>query len=138
MNLILLLKKIGPYVRPYRWLVIATLTLTLIGSFIAQVNAVVLDRTVDAINALVKPEGFAAMHRTILVNVCASWLARTFRRLSSTTSSVTGWPFSHAAETKRESCRHASIKVWDRFPPPSRVCSSTCCRSSHQPFWHLY
>ncbi len=59
MNLILLLKKIGPYVRPYRWLVIATLTLTLIGSFIAQVNAVVLDRTVDAINALVKPEGFA-------------------------------------------------------------------------------
>ena len=59
MNLILLLKKIGPYVRPYRWLVIATLILTLIGSFIAQVNAVVLDRTVDAINALVKPEGFA-------------------------------------------------------------------------------
>ena len=55
MNLILLLKKIGPYVRPYRWLVIATLILTLIGSFIAQVNAVVLDRTVDAINALVKP-----------------------------------------------------------------------------------
>ena len=58
MNLIVLLKKIAPYVRPYRWLVIATLILTLIGSFIAQVNAVVLDRTVDAINALVKPEGF--------------------------------------------------------------------------------
>ena len=44
--------------RPYRWLVVATLVLTLIGALIAQVNAVVLDRTVDAINALVRPEGF--------------------------------------------------------------------------------
>ena len=59
MNLIQLMRKIAPYVRPYRWLVVATLILTLIGSFIAQVNAVVLDRTVDAINALVRPEGFA-------------------------------------------------------------------------------
>ena len=59
MNLIQLMRKIAPYVRPYRWLVVATLILTLIGSLIAQVNAVVLDRTVDAINALVRPEGFA-------------------------------------------------------------------------------
>lgn len=58
MNLFHLLKKISPYVRPYRKLVVLTLVLTLIGSLIAQVNAIVLDRTVDAINALVKPEGF--------------------------------------------------------------------------------
>ena len=58
MNLIQLMRKIAPYVRPYKWLVVATLLLTLIGSLIAQVNAVVLDRTVDAINALVVPEGF--------------------------------------------------------------------------------
>lgn len=58
MSLFQLLKKIGPYVKPYKWLVVATLILTLIGSFIAQVNAVVLDKTVDAINALVVPEGF--------------------------------------------------------------------------------
>lgn len=58
MNLIKLFQKIRPYVRPYRWLVVATLVLTLIGALIAQVNAVVLDRTVDAINALVRPEGF--------------------------------------------------------------------------------
>lgn len=58
MNLIKLFKKIGPYVYPYRWLVIITLILTLIGSLMAQINAVVLDRTVDAINALVNPEGF--------------------------------------------------------------------------------
>ena len=59
MNLIELFKKIKPYVYPYRWLVIITLILTLIGSLMAQVNAVVLDRTVDAINALINPEGFA-------------------------------------------------------------------------------
>ena len=59
MNLITLFKKIKPYVYPYRWLVIITLILTLIGSLMAQVNAVVLDRTVDAINALVNPDGFA-------------------------------------------------------------------------------
>ena len=48
MDLITLFRKINPYVRPYRKLVIVTLILTLVGSFIAQINAVVLDRTVDA------------------------------------------------------------------------------------------
>lgn len=48
-----LLKNILPFVLPYRWLITVTLFLTLIGSFMAQVNAVVLDRAVDAINALV-------------------------------------------------------------------------------------
>lgn len=58
MNLFQLFRKIAPYVRPYRWLVCITLILTLIGSLIAQVNAIVLDRTVDAINALISPTGF--------------------------------------------------------------------------------
>ena len=53
MNLLQLFKHIRPFVRPYRWLVIITLILTLIGSLMAQVNAIVLDRTVDAINALI-------------------------------------------------------------------------------------
>ena len=39
--------------KPYKWLVLITLILTLIGSLMAQVNAIVLDRTVDAINALI-------------------------------------------------------------------------------------
>lgn len=59
MSLIQLFKKIRPYVYPYRWLVFLTLVLTLIGSLTAQVNAIVLDRTVDAINSLVNPAGFA-------------------------------------------------------------------------------
>ncbi|MCQ2143002.1 MAG: ABC transporter ATP-binding protein/permease [Bacteroidales bacterium] len=59
MNLIKLFRKIGPFVKPYRWLVVITLVLTLIGSLIAQVNAVVLDRTVDAVNALVGAADFS-------------------------------------------------------------------------------
>ena len=47
-----LLKHIFRYVKPYRWLVIVTLVLTMISSLLAQVNAVVLDRSVDAINVL--------------------------------------------------------------------------------------
>ena len=53
MNLFGLFKNIRPFVRPYRWLVVITLILTLVGSLMAQVNAIVLDRTVDAINALI-------------------------------------------------------------------------------------
>ena len=52
-----LLKNILPFVLPYRWLITLTLVLTLIGSLMAQVNAVVLDRAVDAINALIQTEG---------------------------------------------------------------------------------
>ena len=58
MNLIQLFKNINPFVKPYKWLVILTLIMTLIGSLMAQVNAIVLDRTVDAINALIGIENF--------------------------------------------------------------------------------
>ncbi|MCH5311763.1 MAG: ABC transporter ATP-binding protein [Prevotella sp.] len=53
MNLFGLFKNIGPFVRPYRLLVAITLFLTLVGSLMQQVNAIVLDKTVDAINALI-------------------------------------------------------------------------------------
>lgn len=53
MNLLQLFRNIRPFVRPYRGLVAITLVLTLVGSLMAQVNAIVLDRTVDAINALI-------------------------------------------------------------------------------------
>jgi len=39
-------------VKPYRWLLVVTLVLTLVGSLLAQVNAIVLDRAVDAINVI--------------------------------------------------------------------------------------
>ena len=59
MNIWGLLRNIMPFVLPYKWLIGVTLVLTLIGSLMAQVNAVVLDRAVDAINALIQqPDGF--------------------------------------------------------------------------------
>ena len=53
MNLFGLFKNISPFVKPYRLLVAVTLILTLVGSLMQQVNAIVLDKTVDAINALI-------------------------------------------------------------------------------------
>ena len=53
MNLFGLFRNIAPFVRPYRLLVAITLFLTLVGSLMQQVNAIVLDKTVDAINALI-------------------------------------------------------------------------------------
>ena len=53
-----LLRNMIPFV--LRWLIVVTLVLTLIGSLMAQVNAVVLDRAVDDINALIQqPDGFS-------------------------------------------------------------------------------
>ena len=53
MNLFQLFKNVSPFVKPYKWLVFITLVLTLIGSLMAQVNAIVLDWTVDKVNGLV-------------------------------------------------------------------------------------
>lgn len=53
------LRNIWKFVVPYKWLVLLTLTFTFIASLTAQVNAVVLDRTVDAINSLIGVENFA-------------------------------------------------------------------------------
>ena len=59
MNILSLLKNILPFVLPYRWLVGITLTLTIVSSLMEQVNAVVLDRAVDAINALIQVPDFS-------------------------------------------------------------------------------
>ena len=52
-----LLRKLLPYVLPYRWLLLAALLLTALGAVMSQVNAIVLDRAVDAINGLLHIEG---------------------------------------------------------------------------------
>lgn len=54
MTLLQLFKNVWPFVKPYRLLVFAALFLTLIGSFIAQVNALTLKYTVDEINSLIQ------------------------------------------------------------------------------------
>jgi ABC-type multidrug transport system fused ATPase/permease subunit len=52
MTLSALYKKIAPFVKPYKKLVVATLLLTFLGSFAAQVNALILKYTVDSISDL--------------------------------------------------------------------------------------
>ena len=71
MNLFQLFKNVSPFVKPYKWLVFITLILTLIGSLMAQVNAIVLDWTVDEVNGLVtagEKWGQRAMHIVILIS----------------------------------------------------------------------
>ncbi|QFQ13685.1 ABC transporter ATP-binding protein [Pseudoprevotella muciniphila] len=58
MNIFGLLKNLWPFVKPYRLLIACTITLTFIGSLMAQVNAIVLDKAVDAINALIQNVSF--------------------------------------------------------------------------------
>ena len=58
MSLKQLFIKIMPFVKPYKWLVVLTLVMTFIGSLAAQVNAVVLDKTVDEVNRLLHLEHF--------------------------------------------------------------------------------
>ena len=72
MNLFQLFKNVSPFVKPYKWLVFITLVLTLIGSLMAQVNAIVLDWTVDQVNGLVtagEQWGHAAAHIVIMISV---------------------------------------------------------------------
>ena len=71
MNLFQLFKNVRPFVKPYKWLVFITLLLTLIGSLMAQVNAIVLDWTVDQVNGLVtagEQWGQRAAHIVILIS----------------------------------------------------------------------
>ena len=51
-SLFQLFKKLTNYIKPYRHLVIATLVLTLIGAFLAQVNALILRYAVDELTLL--------------------------------------------------------------------------------------
>ena len=68
MNIYTLFKNLRPFVSPYKTLIIGTLTLTLIGSFTAQINAWVLRYTVDEITLLTQnPNPFALGTRVLLI-----------------------------------------------------------------------
>ncbi|OAL86972.1 ABC transporter ATP-binding protein [Acinetobacter sp. SFD] len=76
MNLWQLFLKLRPFVRPYRLLVIATLILTLIGSFTAQVNALTLQYAVDSINALLEKGQGLEQGWHILITISAILLGK--------------------------------------------------------------
>ena len=69
-----LLRKLTPYVLPYRWLLIAALVLTALGATMAQVNAIVLDRAVDAINDLLHQSSFQWSRAVRLLVIVSSIL----------------------------------------------------------------
>ena len=117
MNILSLLKNILPFVLPYRWLVGITLTLTIVSSLMAQVNAVVLDRAVDAINALIQVPDFSwASAVKILTTITVILLGKEvigalvtfFQRYY---GSPSAWPSSPPRGTRQASCSHVSIVV---------------------------
>lgn len=68
MTLFELFRNLRRFVRPYRWLVMATLVLTFIGAGAAQVNALVLRYVVDTISTMVNEgQGLAEGGRLLLV-----------------------------------------------------------------------
>lgn len=67
MSLFQLFKNLRSYVRPYRLLVVATLILTFIGAFAAQVNAWVLRYTVDSITELLNGDDALTTGYSILL-----------------------------------------------------------------------
>ncbi len=71
-----LFKKVSRYVKPYKWLIIATLILTIIGSLMAQVNAHVLRYTVDQINNLVEAGKTLADGSKLLVLITVILLSK--------------------------------------------------------------
>ena len=66
MNIWQIIKRLGPFVRPFKRLVAASLLLTTLGALAAQVNPLVLRYTVDTVDRLLS-EGIPAEASTILL-----------------------------------------------------------------------
>ncbi|ALD21518.1 ABC transporter ATP-binding protein [Hymenobacter sp. DG25A] len=76
MSLWEIIKRLYPYVRPYRPLVIGTLLLTLVGSLAAQVNPFVLRYTVDTVQGLLNQNKGLAEGADMLLLVSALLLGK--------------------------------------------------------------
>ncbi|MDB2385201.1 ABC transporter ATP-binding protein/permease [Polaribacter sp.] len=78
MGLLELFKKLIVYIKPYKLLIIATLALTLVGSFLAQVNALVLRYTVDELTVLVDNQETLKAGFKLLINISIILLSKEF------------------------------------------------------------
>ncbi|MBO0360274.1 ABC transporter ATP-binding protein [Hymenobacter sp. BT186] len=76
MSLWEIIKRLYPYVRPYRPLVIGTLLLTLVGSLAAQVNPFVLRYTVDTVQELLNQNKGLAQGADLLLLVSGLLLGK--------------------------------------------------------------
>lgn len=68
-SLLDLIKKLWSYVLPYKNLVIASLILTVVGSFLAQVNALILRYTVDELTILTESDDALKQGLTLLTTI---------------------------------------------------------------------
>ena len=71
MNIWQIIRRLVPFVGPYRWLVVASLALTMVGAFAAQVNPLVLRYTVDTVERLLNEGRGASESTSLLVFITA-------------------------------------------------------------------
>ena len=71
MNIWQIIRRLVPFVRPYRWLVAASLVLTMIGAVAAQVNPIVLRYTVDTVDGLLRQHISAHDSTSLLLFISA-------------------------------------------------------------------
>jgi ABC-type multidrug transport system fused ATPase/permease subunit len=71
MNVWQIIVRLVPFVKPYKFLVVISLFLTLIGAFAAQVNPIVLRYTVDTIQQLLNEARTAAESTSLLLFISA-------------------------------------------------------------------
>ena len=76
MNIWQIIGRLLPFVRPYRWLVIASLALTLLGALAAQVNPIVLRYTVDTVERLLNEGRMAEESTSFLLMISAFLLTK--------------------------------------------------------------
>lgn len=71
MNIWQIIGRLVPFVRPYKWLVAASLLLTFIGALAAQVNPIVLRYTVDTVQQLLNAHQSAHDSTSLLIFISA-------------------------------------------------------------------
>ncbi|HEX8163389.1 MAG TPA: ABC transporter ATP-binding protein [Pyrinomonadaceae bacterium] len=76
MSLWQIIRRLAPFVKPYRRWVVFSLTLTLLGAFAAQVNPMVLRYTVDTIERLLREGRTASQGTSLLLLISAIMLGK--------------------------------------------------------------
>ena len=71
MNIWQIIRRLVPFVRPYKWLVAASLALTFVGALAAQVNPIVLRYTVDTVERLLREHQAAQDSTSLLLFITA-------------------------------------------------------------------
>lgn len=71
-----LIKNIKPYVYPYRWIIALTLLFTALGSFVGQINALIMKYTVDNVNSFVQEGQLVENALSLLLTIGLAFLVK--------------------------------------------------------------